>query len=71
MFTPFNRGIMHDLIEELRKEHRMRVAVEELEMSRYRVRQDGGRWKVYLLLHGNGTVHGVSKFLHITHHDVA
>ena len=42
MFAPYNRGVVDELIEELYREY-MHVHLEELEMSKYRTKQDDER----------------------------
>mmetsp|Transcript_29152 Transcript_29152/g.61991 ORF Transcript_29152/g.61991 Transcript_29152/m.61991 type:complete len:453 (+) Transcript_29152:115-1473(+) len=70
MFAPYNRGVVHELIQELHEKD-MHVNVEELEMSKYRIKQGAGCsgttskfWSDGPESLQDGTC-GVSKFLHI------
>ena len=75
MFAPYNRGVVHELIEDLHEKN-MHVHLEELEMSKYRTKQDGGRvtmsafrgryWNDGSKSLNDDMTCRVSKFLHIT-----
>lgn len=82
MFTPYNRGVVHELIRELRRKG-MHVDVEDIEMSKYRIKPEGGRgafcrnsgrafegrfWNDEAAREPlrDAMTCGVSKFLHIT-----
>lgn len=72
MFAPYNRGVVHDLIDELH-EKGMHVRVDDIELSKYRIKQGGCFGHSALpAIGGLGSGNrddnmkcGVSKFLHI------
>lgn len=72
MFAPYNRAVVHELLEELHHKKEMHVHVEDIEMSKYRIRQGGGiRGKGQFWNDGpkealRDMTCGASKFLHIT-----
>jgi len=40
MFAPYNRGVVYELIDELRNEKDMHVDVEDVDLTKYRIRQE-------------------------------
>jgi len=70
MFAPYNRGVVHDLVEQLHGKN-MHVQLEELEMSKYRIKREVQfeklHWNADMAVSNDDDMTcSISKFLHIT-----
>ncbi len=70
MFAPYNRGVIYDLVQQLRDVKKMDVLVEDIELSKFRVKQsESGESDVSLWRNWRGKQKdkctSTSKFIHI------